>query len=69
MKTPYGYLQLRQKRLPILQKMRELQQQLDAIDTPFIEAMAQSGDYAGWVDPMNQAKIDLQKLHKKHALK
>jgi len=69
MKTPDGYLHLHQKRLPILQKMRELQRELDAMDAPIIEAMAQSGDYAGWVDPMNQARIDLQKLHKKHSLK
>lgn len=69
MKTPDGYLQLHQKRLPILQKMRELQQELDDLDTPFIEAMAQSGDYAKWVDPLSQAQIDLKKLHKKNALK
>lgn len=69
MKTPDGYLHLHQKRLPILQKIRELQRELDALDAPFIEAMAKSGDYAGWVDPMNQARIDLQKLHKKNLLK
>lgn len=69
MKTPAGYYSLHQKRFPILQKIRELQQELNDLDAPFIEAMAQSGDYAGWADPLNQARIDLQKLHKKHSLK